>query len=141
VDDTEYWTINSFKGTNLLQTMVHELGHSLGLSHSDMRSAIMAPFYKGWDPNMKLDGDDVKAIQALYGEKAAKPSPKVRIDSLRICTMYGALKPLSSRSSPHRPLYRGSTSPQVVGTLQRRVRVTIGVRERGMFPPLQTSLR
>jgi matrix metalloproteinase-14 (membrane-inserted) len=26
VDDTEYWTIDSFKGTNLLQTIVHELG-------------------------------------------------------------------------------------------------------------------
>jgi matrix metalloproteinase-14 (membrane-inserted) len=28
VDDTEYWTIDSFKGTNLLQTVVHELGKS-----------------------------------------------------------------------------------------------------------------
>jgi matrix metalloproteinase-14 (membrane-inserted) len=26
VDDSEYWTFNSFTGTNLLQTMVHELG-------------------------------------------------------------------------------------------------------------------
>ena len=34
VDDTEFWTIDSFKGTNILQTMVHEIGHSLGLSHS-----------------------------------------------------------------------------------------------------------
>lgn len=32
VDDTEYWTIDSFKGTNLLQTMTHELGHSLGIA-------------------------------------------------------------------------------------------------------------
>merc|ERR1712168_275323 len=72
VDDTEYWSINSYKGTNLLQTMVHELGHSLGLSHSDVRNAIMAPFYKGWDPNMKLDKDDIKGIQALYGEKQDK---------------------------------------------------------------------
>jgi len=76
VDDTEYWTIDSFKGTNMLQTMVHELGHSLGLSHSDVRSAIMAPFYKGWDPNLTLDTDDIKAIQALYGTKVAKPSPR-----------------------------------------------------------------
>ena len=59
VDDTEFWTIDSFKGTNILQTMVHEIGHSLGLSHSDVRAAIMAPFYKGWDPNMKLDKDDI----------------------------------------------------------------------------------
>ena len=28
----------------------------------------MAPFYKGWDANLKLDKDDIDAIQALYGE-------------------------------------------------------------------------
>ena len=72
VDDTEYWSINSYKGTNLLQTMVHELGHSLGLSHSDVRDAIMAPFYRGWDPNFKLSSDDTRAIQALYGRKVKK---------------------------------------------------------------------
>eukprot|EP00092_Neocalanus_flemingeri_P034229 GFUD01037226.1.p1 GENE.GFUD01037226.1~~GFUD01037226.1.p1 ORF type:complete len:547 (+),score=135.67 GFUD01037226.1:230-1870(+) len=76
VDDTEYWTIDSFKGTNILQTMTHELGHSLGLSHSDVREAIMAPFYRGWVPNLKLDQDDIKAIQSLYGKKVSKPTPK-----------------------------------------------------------------
>eukprot|EP00090_Calanus_glacialis_P031534 TRINITY_DN5228_c0_g1_i1.p1 TRINITY_DN5228_c0_g1~~TRINITY_DN5228_c0_g1_i1.p1 ORF type:complete len:546 (-),score=123.28 TRINITY_DN5228_c0_g1_i1:69-1706(-) len=76
VDDTEYWTINSFKGTNILQTMTHELGHSLGLSHSDVRDAIMAPFYRGWVPDLKLNQDDIKAIQSLYGKKVSKPTPK-----------------------------------------------------------------
>ena len=42
------------QGTNLKQTIVHELGHSLGLSHSDKREAVMAPFYRGWDPYLKL---------------------------------------------------------------------------------------
>ena len=69
LDDTEYWTIESFKGTNLLQSITHELGHSLGLSHSDVRNAMMAPFYRGWDPYMRLDQDDIIAIQALYGKK------------------------------------------------------------------------
>ena len=50
----EYWTIDSFKGTNLLQTAAHEFGHSLGLSHSDVNAALMAPFYRGWEPNLKL---------------------------------------------------------------------------------------
>ena len=44
------------------------LGHSLGLSHSDKRDALMAPFYKGWEPNLQLDQDDIRGIQALYGE-------------------------------------------------------------------------
>ena len=34
-DDSERWTVNSYAGTNLLQTAAHEFGHSLGLSHSD----------------------------------------------------------------------------------------------------------
>ena len=70
IDDTELWTIDSFEGTNLLETITHQLGHSLGLSHSDVRSAIMSAFYKGYKGyNLKLDKDDVKAIQELYGEK------------------------------------------------------------------------
>merc|ERR1719295_1797669 len=78
VDDTEYWTISSYRGTNLLQTMVHELGHSLGLSHSDKREAVMAPFYRGWDPHLKLSNDDVKAIQSLYGRKrSGSPSSSI----------------------------------------------------------------
>ena len=36
----------------------------------------MAPFYRGWVPNLKLDQDDIKAIQSLYGKKVSKPTPK-----------------------------------------------------------------
>lgn len=38
----------------------HEFGHSLGLSHSDVRSALMAPFYRGYDPVFRLDSDDIQ---------------------------------------------------------------------------------
>ncbi|KAK9503723.1 hypothetical protein O3M35_010224 [Rhynocoris fuscipes] len=69
-DDSEKWTVNSYRGTNLFQVAAHEFGHSLGLSHSDIRSALMAPFYRGYDPTFELDEDDVEAIQALYGKKS-----------------------------------------------------------------------
>ncbi|XP_020290861.1 matrix metalloproteinase-14 isoform X2 [Pseudomyrmex gracilis] len=68
-DDSERWTIRSYRGTNLFQVAAHEFGHSLGLSHSDVKSALMAPFYRGYDPYFNLDRDDVDAIQALYGKK------------------------------------------------------------------------
>ena len=82
-DDSETWTINSYKGTNLLQTAAHEFGHSLGLSHSDQYRALMAPFYRGYETRIRLDRDDVTAIQALYGRKSEKraQTPAKRPDS------------------------------------------------------------
>ncbi|XP_037046819.1 matrix metalloproteinase-14 isoform X1 [Bradysia coprophila] len=97
-DDAEYWTINSARGTNLFQVAAHEFGHSLGLSHSDVRSALMAPFYRGYDPVFRLDSDDIQGIQALYGKKttgggynpvpAPKPQPKPNVpsDNNEMCT-------------------------------------------------------
>jgi len=75
-DNSEYWTINSYSGTNLLQTAAHEFGHSLGLSHSDQYRALMAPFYRGYESKVHLDKDDIKAIQALYGKKTEKEQTK-----------------------------------------------------------------
>merc|ERR1712029_1277750 len=71
-DDDEPWTINSFRGTSLLQTAAHEFGHSLGLSHSDTKNALMAPFYRGFQSRPKLEKDDIRGIQALYGPKSSK---------------------------------------------------------------------
>ncbi|TGZ42728.1 Matrix metalloproteinase-14 [Temnothorax longispinosus] len=83
-DDAERWTIKSYRGTNLFQVAAHEFGHSLGLSHSDVKSALMAPFYRGYDPHFILDQDDVSAIQALYGTKStsrgSRPLPPAEED-------------------------------------------------------------
>ncbi|XP_028129859.1 matrix metalloproteinase-14 isoform X2 [Diabrotica virgifera virgifera] len=75
-DASESWSINSYRGTNLFQVAAHEFGHSLGLSHSDVRQALMAPFYRGYAPNFELDSDDIEGIQALYGQKTNKFPPR-----------------------------------------------------------------
>ena len=95
-DDSETWTINSYQGTNLLQTATHEFGHSLGLSHSDQYKAVMAPFYRGYQDTLHLHKDDVRAIQILYGKKSEKkpisstkkPDLTARIDTTveELCT-------------------------------------------------------
>ena len=53
----------------MLQAATHEFGHALGLSHSDIKTSMMAPFYRGYQPQLKLDVDDILGIQALYGKR------------------------------------------------------------------------
>ncbi|XP_055929701.1 matrix metalloproteinase-16-like [Argiope bruennichi] len=75
-DDEEKWTYNERTGTNLFQVAAHEFGHSLGLSHSDVKSALMAPYYRGYQETLKLDSDDIEAIQSLYGSNGQPPPPE-----------------------------------------------------------------
>ena len=50
----------SFSGINLTQVAVHEIGHSLGLEHTNVRGAIMFPSYEGYRPNLDLAEDDIR---------------------------------------------------------------------------------
>lgn len=74
-DDSENWTLCSTMGINFFQVAVHEIGHSLGLKHSSVPSAVMFPTYQGYKPNFKLDRDDIDAIQKLYGPPKVSKSP------------------------------------------------------------------
>lgn len=67
-DDAETWTIAvppPAGRTDLVTVAAHEFGHSLGLGHSGVGGALMAPFYGG--PHRFLHSDDIAGIRSLYG--------------------------------------------------------------------------
>ena len=66
-DEDETYTDGTPSGTNLLWVATHEFGHALGIHHSDVRNAVMYPYYTGYKPGFGLQNDDIAAIQSLYG--------------------------------------------------------------------------
>ncbi|KAK7576675.1 hypothetical protein V9T40_012961 [Parthenolecanium corni] len=49
------------------ETKVHELGHSLGLTHVENRQSIMFPFYQRLESNFELHPYDRWLIQNIFG--------------------------------------------------------------------------
>ncbi|XP_024946353.1 matrix metalloproteinase-17 [Cephus cinctus] len=68
-DDDENWKMrpsDPYDGTDFFSVAVHELGHSLGLSHSPVPTSIMFPYYQGYTSNFQLSYDDILGMYQLY---------------------------------------------------------------------------
>jgi predicted Zn-dependent protease len=71
-DDAEGWTNaerpNVTQPIDLVTVAAHEIGHALGLGHSDVACALMNPFYTG--SHRYLAPDDIAGIRSLYGTRS-----------------------------------------------------------------------
>lgn len=72
-DEGETWVVRPLGARiDFIETCLHEIGHALGLGHSAIQQAIMAPFYAGrfsGPGSAFIFPDDRDGIQAIYGPK------------------------------------------------------------------------
>jgi len=68
----------------------HEIGHALGISHSEQRGALMFAWYDNYNPVMSLSDDDKQAIRQLYGQSLRHSAPAV---NMNIHQLHGAALP------------------------------------------------
>jgi hypothetical protein len=68
-DDDENWQIGL--DIDVFSVVLHELGHALGLGHSDVPGSVMYPYYRR---ATALAADDIASIQQLYLPRS-EPAP------------------------------------------------------------------
>jgi hypothetical protein len=74
-------------GLDLQGVATHEIGHALGLGHSNASGATMQPAITGTGVNQRsIEADDIAGLQSIYGVKAAS---KPRLMSLSGSTDVG----------------------------------------------------
>lgn len=67
LDSAETWSLATpapAKQVSLLAVVLHEIGHALGLAHSNDPASLMYPF---GPPLANIDAESIEAIQSIYG--------------------------------------------------------------------------
>ncbi|KAA0201316.1 hypothetical protein HAZT_HAZT002594 [Hyalella azteca] len=132
----------SYEEVSLFLTAGHEIGHALGLYHSQAQNSIMSPYLFTYGPGTyELPHDDVAGIQDLYGvnenyesssetkaQEEGDFSPGVVSPTLDPSVPSSPAPPLSSEPDPC------DTSYDAISVIRRGVYIF-----RGKFPFILTN--
>jgi hypothetical protein len=64
-----YLDVDAYDGNNLYETVLHEIGHSLGLDHSPLMNAVMYAQNNSQNAAGVLSADDIQGVTMLYGTR------------------------------------------------------------------------
>lgn len=81
IDQDEDWYLGFDRAErkySLLATLIHEIGHSLGIAHSNYKNAIMYSAYDELNYRIDLHEDDILAVQYIYGRPVEKKENDTR---------------------------------------------------------------
>ena len=77
-DNADRWALDgTLTYPDVLGAAVHEIGHALGLDHTDIPTAVMYPIFprRSGPGTAALHEDDIAGIQALYGIGVGSVTP------------------------------------------------------------------
>ncbi len=75
-DIAETWKIGqSGVGFNIFQVTAHEIGHAIGLEHTDVANSLMNPIYT--EAFFGPQADDIAGARAIYGSATVVPTPSL----------------------------------------------------------------
>lgn len=79
-DEGEQWASDPSQGIDLQTVALHEIGHIIGLDHSNVGGAVMFPTYAG--ERRALTPDDIAGAQALYGKRGLALRLRVHLEGI-----------------------------------------------------------
>ena len=137
IDDDESWDIENGQGgdVSFFYTLLHELGHSLGLAHSSTTESIMYPWYSSsrtFDRSTKeLYDDDKWAIEQLYGRTNKSWGPRTQQKTTRRITTTTTV-PTTPRTRITKPTEapipdKCNTSYDAIGIIRNELMIFKGV--------------